>query len=133
MRGVDTNVLVRYVTRDEPRQAELVREAFEEAESRGERLFVSHVVLCELVWVLRGRLYAYDRDEIAGLLRTLLEVALFEVESRDAVRGALEAYARGRGDFADYLIGGTHRAAGCRDTLTFDTRLSAQEGFTHLS
>ena len=112
MNGLDTNVLVRYVTADDPEQAEAARAVIEGAERRGERLFVSGIVLCELVWVLRGGAYGYGKEAIAGALSGLLDSPVFEVQQRNLVRRALASYRDGHADFADYLLGLVHQDAG---------------------
>ena len=48
MRGIDTNVLVGYVTNDDLKQAEVVDRLFHDCDAAGERLFVSVLVLCEV-------------------------------------------------------------------------------------
>ena len=53
MKGVDTNVLVRYLTQDDASQGKRATAVFERALTAGERIHVDTVVLCELVWVLR--------------------------------------------------------------------------------
>ena len=63
MRGLDTNVLVRYVTQDDPRQAKVANELFSGAAQSGERFLVGVVVLCELVWVLRAA-SGHGREDI---------------------------------------------------------------------
>lgn len=131
MRGLDTNILVRYVTDDDPAQAALVRSFLLDMEARGERLHVSCVVLCELCWSLRG--YGYSRADIHAVLSRVLKTGLFEVQDSDLVRCALEEYGQGRADFADYLIGLQNRQAGCADTVTFDGKLKSASGFTILS
>ena len=124
MRGLDTNVLVRYLTRDEASQFATASELIEGAERRGERLYVNVVVLCELTWVLRGSRYRLTRSNIAETVEKLLDIPLFEVESRDQALAALDDYRAGEGDFAGYLIGRQNLAAGCQDTATFDTHLA---------
>lgn len=130
MRGLDTNILVRYVTDDDPAQAAAVRRFFLDMEARGERLHVSCVVLCELSWSLRS--YEYSRSDIFAVLSKVLVTGLFEVQDSDLVRRALEEFGQGRADFADYLIGLQNRQAGCTDTVTFDGKLKATSGFTLL-
>lgn len=132
MKGLDTNVLVRYVTADDPQQAELARAAIEGAEARGERLFVSGIVLCELVWVLRGREYRYGKAEVVEALKVLLDSFAFEIEQRTLVRQAVSRYRAGSADFADYLLGLVHQDAGCDETWTFENRLAKAEGFATL-
>lgn len=132
MTGLDTNVLVRYVTADDAEQSEVARAKIEAAESRGDRLFVSGIVLCELVWVLRGRTYGYEKSKIVEVLEGLLDTSVFEIQRRDLVRKSLSRYRDGRGDFSDYLLGLIHEDAGCSETWTFDSRLKKAEGFALL-
>jgi predicted nucleic-acid-binding protein len=132
VRGLDTNVLVRYFTADDLEQAEIARATIDDAEKGGQRLFVSGIVLCELAWVLRGRSYAYQKSEIAETLDDLLETSVFEIEARGLVRTALSRYRDSQADFADCLLGLTHQDAGCSETWTFDTGLGKTEGFALL-
>lgn len=129
MRGLDTNVLLRVVTADDPIQSPLASRLFEEAEASGERFHVSTTVLCELVWALRSGAYRQGRDAIVHALETLLASGLFEVQHRDLVRRALDEYRDGPGDFADYLIGWQDHVAGCAGTLTFDRKLEDCDRF----
>ena len=132
MRGLDTNILVRFLTADEPEQAAAALRLVEIAESNGEHLHVSNVVLVELVWVLRGGRYALSRVEVAGALGALLDATVFEIQDRDLVRRAVAAFSVGPADFSDYLIGEHDRRAGCTTTLTFDRRLAGSKGFEEL-
>lgn len=128
MTGLDTNVLVRYLTQDDPAQARRANAAIADATAEGQRCYLDPIVLCELTWVLRE---AYDRSK-ADLVETLdlvLATRQFQVGDKDLVREALEAYRSGRGDFADYLIGASARRAGCAETVTFDRRLRGAAGF----
>lgn len=123
MRGLDTNILLRLLTRDDPEQTPRAEKVLSEAQRTGESLFVSTVVLCELVWALRGARFGRSRAEISQALAVLLNIPTFEVQNRREVRRALAAFDEGRADFADYLLGELARNAGCRDTLTFDKAL----------
>ena len=133
MRGLDTNVLLRAVTGDDPVQSLLASRLLTEAEMSGERFHVSTTVLCELVWALRGGAYRQGRDGIVETLEALLASGLFEVQQRDLVRRALDDYREGPGDFADYLIGWQDDAAGCAGTLTFDRKLEECDRFVVMS
>jgi predicted nucleic-acid-binding protein len=130
MRGLDTNILVRFITRDEPAQSETARELIETTERQGGKLHISTLVLVELVWVLRGGVYGFSRSDVAEVLGLVLDTRIFHVQDRDLVRRALAAFRRGPADFSDYLIGEQDRRAGCDDTLTFDHRLAEADGFT---
>ncbi len=130
MLGIDTNVLVRFVTRDEPRQAKRARATVVDAAERGERLFVNAIVLCELVWVLRSA-YTESRERICEVLALLLSTPEFVIEDADLARRALRDYEAG-GDFADPFIGHRNRRSSCEVTLTFDKRLARHALFRRL-
>ncbi len=132
MRGFDTNVLVRFLVRDDARQAEAVAALITAAVEEDQPIYLSTIVLCETVWVLESA-YGYERGEIADALEKLLLTQQFEIEHRDHVWRALPRYRAGRADLADFLIGEVNHAAGCQDTATFDTALGGEGGFTVLS
>ncbi len=122
MTGLDTNVVVRYLTQDDPVQARKANAVIGRAMDQGEPCAISAVVLCELVWVLREA-YGVQKAAVVTTLARILDTAQFVVEQADVARRALDEYRRGRGDFADYLIGWRNRDAGCSETVTFDRAL----------
>ena len=128
MIGLDTNVLVRYLTQDDLVQARRANAVVAAALEKGERCRLDSVVLCELVWVLRGA-YGYDKATVVDTLERILMTAQFDIGDKDLVRRALEDHRLGPGDFADYLIGHSNREAGCASTATFDRRLKSSAVF----
>lgn len=128
MKGLDTNVLVRYLVKDEPRQAARAVDLIRTASRRGEACFLNQIVLCELVWVLETA-YRYSRKTIADVVEKILLTEEFDVEDRDVVWAALARYREQPGDFADYLIGRKNLAHGCDRTFTFDRVLSGDPDF----
>jgi len=131
MTGLDTNVLLRYLTQDDPAQFRRAAALIDEVVARGARCAIGVVVCCELVWVLRDK-YGADRATVAGVLEAILRTTHFVVEDKDLVRRALEDYRRGPGDFADYLMGWRNRRAGCESTATFDGALKGSDLFVLL-
>jgi predicted nucleic-acid-binding protein len=129
--GLDTNVLVRYLTQDDPEQARRATRVIETAAEQGETFFIASIVLCELVWVLEEA-YGYPRAEIAPILDRILRTAQFELESKDELTQALHDYRIGKGDLSDYLIGRLGDRAGCEVTLTFDRALGDSQHFRQL-
>ena len=115
MIALDTNVLVRFITEDDPQQAAASRALLE---TRGETFFAGDIVLVELVWVLR-RLYHFSREDVVTVLQSLLDRTDFVVEDRQAAQDAVRRLAAG-GDFADALILSTARAQGCSRLASFD-------------
>lgn len=128
MRGVDTNVLARFILRDDEGQAAQADRWIARYCREGEPCFVNRIVLCELAWVLDS-VYGYGRDQIATVLERLMLASELLVEGRDEARAALDAYRRGGADFADHFLGLTNRSAGCELTGTFDRKAARIEGF----
>ena len=118
MIGLDTNVLVRYVMQDDPRQSPRATRLIESL-SADEPGFVPVVALVELVWVLAGS-YALERAQIATVLDTLLRSKEMVVDRADLVTQALQRCGAGGVDFADALIERIAAAAGCSATMSFD-------------
>ena len=123
MIGLDTNVLVRYLTQDDPLQAECANRLIEAHCTRERPGHVAIVVLCELVWVLRGA-YRYDKAVVIDVLEQILLTAEFQVGDEDVASQALAAYRHGAADFADYVIVYANRAAGCETMVSFDQKLT---------
>jgi predicted nucleic-acid-binding protein len=124
--GLDTNVLARYLVEDDPEQSRRATLLVDRALAEGERLFVTQIVLCELVWVLDSA-YGYPRQEIVSVLRDLLRTRQLVIEDLDSTRKALERYAAKGGDFADFLIVERCRRAGCARVASFDGGLGKAE------
>jgi len=122
--GVDTNILARYLLRDDAAQAARAAQELE----RDDRFFIGIVVLCELVWVLETG-YNFKRSEIAAAIEKILATAQFEVEDKDLALSALQDFRRTLADFSDCLIGRRNRAVGVAETVTFDRTLKGLEGF----
>lgn len=127
MIGLDTNVLVRYLTQDEPIQAAKAGAILEGLTERNSG-FVSIVVLAETAWVLE-RTYQYSDAAIATALTGLLGATALVVQEEAAVIVALRAAKDGNGTFADALIGALSSSAGCERTVTFDKRALRLPGF----
>ena len=95
MTGIDTNVLVRYLTEDDPVQAKRAAAWINTMAARADRVFVSAIVLCELTWVLRGA-YKISKDDLLLTLDRLLATSQFVIGDKDVVRRAVAAYRSGR-------------------------------------
>jgi len=128
MIGLDTNVLVRYITHDDPNQSKKASGIVEDALSKGEKLLVHPIVLCELVWVLESA-YDYARSDVATTLDQILRTAQFEIPEKENVWNAWTDYRSGKGDFADYLIGRSNGRFGVVHTVTFDKALKGHKQF----
>jgi predicted nucleic-acid-binding protein len=121
MISLDTNILVRLLTNDEPKQAEKARKALDLALRENQRIWVSTIVMCELVWVLRS-LYAYDKTQTTLAVNALLAFSGLELQNAALIKKALVLYATHTSDFADILLGLIGEREGADYTLTFDKK-----------
>lgn len=128
MIGLDTNILVRYIVRDDPDQTALATELIESKCTEAEPGFVCQLVLAELFWVL-SRGYGYSKPVLVEALTRLLAAVEMDIEGISEAWTALRMYESGSADFADYLIGCRGRSAGCSATFTFDRRASGSPLF----
>ena len=129
MIALDTNVLVRFLVEDDEKQSRLASRLIKGAIEREEQLFISDIVMCETVWVLSSA-YRFSRAEIVGALAELLRARAVVFTSTDRLARALEAYDKGKGDFADYLIREHAHNAGADTVATFDRSLLKERGFS---
>jgi predicted nucleic-acid-binding protein len=126
--GLDTNVLIRYIVRDDQKQAQKATELIETVCTPDSPGFICLVVLCEICWVLcRG--YRYDRTVVCGVLRNILTSAELSVEESETAWRALRAYEKGTADFADYLIAEHNRENKATPTYTFDRKAARYSVF----
>jgi predicted nucleic-acid-binding protein len=132
MRGIDTNVLVRFVLQDDKTQAALASELIENHSSAINPVFINLIVLCEFVWVLSSA-YGYVREQISLALRQILVTECFEVEKHDLAWAAVGDYSEGKGDYADCLIARINELNGAGTTFTFDKKAARNSRFTLLS
>jgi predicted nucleic-acid-binding protein len=128
MIALDTNVLVRYLVEDDAIQSARAAKLIAAASAGSNQLFVSTVVLCELTWVLSVA-YKVQKQELVRVLRRLLLARQLAFESADSFTQALDAFERGRGDLADYVIRETALAHGCDSVATFDKALIKEDRF----
>jgi predicted nucleic-acid-binding protein len=131
MIGLDTNVLVRYLTQDDPAQSRRVNALIEHELTEAEPGFINVVTFAETVWVLES-VYRFADDVIVAAVERMLQADVFVVESEREVVIALEAVRDRRGTFGDALIGTLGLKAGCTHTVTFDRGALRLDGFVAL-
>jgi len=129
--GLDTNVVVRYIMQDDPRQARPATELIESltADAPG---FVTLVSMAEIAWVLASA-YGLTRIQVCQALEGLLRTQEILVERAEVVWRALRLFQSGGADFADGLIAHCSAAAGCERTMTFDRAAAKAGGMTLLA
>lgn len=128
MLGIDTNVLIRFLVRDDEAQFEKARKLIKREVAAGRRIFVNQLVLMETEWVLRSR-YAVPKNQITAAISGLLDASDVQFEDEPAIEEALFIWKDSTADFADCLIGAKNRRMGCRATASFDAKAAKLPGF----
>jgi predicted nucleic-acid-binding protein len=120
MVGLDTNVLIRFLVRDDEEQFARAEKLIRRSANAGEPAHISLLVLLETEWVLRSR-YKLSKPEILGTFSDLLSSMDLTFEDEASIEEALFLGKESPAQFADCLIGARHRALGCDATATFDS------------
>lgn len=121
VKAADTNVLLRYIVRDDPRQFDIAV-MFLGARTVADPIFISLIVAVELIWVLR-RQYRYPREDVRTAIMALMEAAEVVFEDEEYLSALLASSPNG--DIADHLIAHCALRAGCSATVTFDRDAAA--------
>ena len=126
MIALDTNVLVRYLVRDDEQQAESARALLESLTTERPGYACREVVV-ELVWVLE-RAYGVSRERIATILQELVATQSLMVEAADDVARAAFRYQSGGPGFSDLMVLAAAERSGARPLYTFDRKAARLEG-----
>jgi len=130
MIALDTNVLVRYLVRDDVQQADAARALLESLTTERPG-YICREVMVELVWVLE-RAYGFSRDRITTILEELVATeGLVIEEANDVARAAFRYRASGVG-FSDLMILAAAERSGAQPLYTFDQKAARLEGVSLL-
>ena len=132
MIGLDTNVLIRYLTQDDEAQSAIATSLIEDSLTTQEPGFVSVVTLVEIVWVLEG-CYNCTKDKTLEILERLLRVRQLTIQDSEVVWQAVRLFKTSKADFADCLIERIAGANQCEHTVTFDKMAARTTGMRLLS
>jgi predicted nucleic-acid-binding protein len=131
MTALDTNVLVRFLVKDDPQQSRKAARVVQDALAKGNAIFISDTTLVETVWVL-GRSYKLLKKDIVSTIRKLLASRNLRFSSVDLVTAATRSFENGKGGFADYIIKEQSLAAGSTAVVTFDKALKSDADYVVL-
>ena len=127
MAALDTNVLVRFLVRDDVTQLEAARQLIRSCINEGQTLFVPLTVALELEWVLRSN-FGFGKAEVIQTLSQLLSAAELSFESEDALEAAVSQYGKSAADFSDYLHVALAVRAAAQPLWTFDKAAARLDG-----
>lgn len=121
MKALDTNILVRFLVRDDPRQADAVYRLFKQAEIERTEFFIPVAVTLELIWVLESA-YAISRKDLLDAIDDLLLMSIFLFEHHHALQQFVQNARSNTLDPADLIIAFTAIDQNCEKVLTFDRK-----------
>lgn len=132
MSAIDTNILVRFIVRDDASQCDKVNRLIRIHAELGEPIAVPVTVVLELEWVLRAR-FKFSKEAVLSTFDMLMAAEEIGFESLLAVKVALFAYRQCSADFADCLHLALVAYAGECPMLTFDRKAAQMNGSRLLS
>ncbi len=132
MNAVDTNILVRFLTKDDAQQSSLVYTLFKRAERQGEALFVPIVVVLEMIWVLESA-YGITRAGIIASINDLLSMPILTFETQPAMQKFIVSARKNDFDLSDLLLAHSAAHSHCQKVYTFDKKASKFSRFELLS
>lgn len=130
MIAIDTNIIVRWITQDDPHQAKRVERLFR-SHHASKQILICDAVLVELEWVLSS-VYDFTREQICTAFEKILLTRQFTFRNKETVRRAVEQYRDGERDLSDCMIGELGREQNAK-THTFDKGMKRNANFVVLS
>jgi len=121
MIGLDTNVVIRYLTQDDKAQSAKANKLIDGELTSSEPGFITLISLVEIVWVLES-CYGQPKDKIIHVLHSLLSTKQLLIENADIAYLAVKRYHAGKADFSDVIITILSEKAGCSKIVSFDKK-----------
>jgi predicted nucleic acid-binding protein len=128
---IDTNILIRYLTKDDPEKQERAAALLQRVEKGQLHVIVPLTVVSETVFVLASpRNYGLPREEIVALLTPILKLTNLRLENRRLIMRALDLYATSNRSFGDCLIAASMYQSAAKVIYSFDTDFDRLPGIT---
>ncbi|MFC1584813.1 PIN domain-containing protein [Fibrobacterota bacterium] len=128
MKGLDTNVIVRFLVKDHGPQSDKALRFFTNAEKKKDRLLIPHVVILETIWVLES-VYNCARAEILDALEKLTQIQVFEFEHIAVIQKFISTGRNSRIDLSDLFIGIICSHLKCEKTISFDKKAAKHSDY----
>jgi len=121
VKGVDTNILVRFLVGDDAIQSKKVYKLFKKAESKSDTLFISLLVIFELIWVLESA-YEISRGKIVESISDMFLMPILKFENQSAIQQFTYFSRNNNYDLSDHLIAYIAKEQGCESLLHLTKR-----------
>jgi len=131
MRFIDTNIIIRFLTDDVPEKADACEEVFKREARKDERVFITDLVVAEIVWVLES-VYGLSKKEIQDKVEKILNTPNLFCLHKDIILGALILYAEKDIDFIDAYNALILKEKGIKELYSYDRHYDQIEWLTRL-
>jgi predicted nucleic-acid-binding protein len=131
MRGIETNILVRFLVGDDEVQASKVYKLFKRTEAEKQVLFVPLLVILELIWMLES-VYQISREDILDSIGDLMLMPILKFDHQSTLQQFIQKAQGSRYDLSDLLIAHSAKEQGCEVVITFDKKAAKYELFESL-
>ena len=131
IRFIDTNVLLRYLTRDDERMARASLDLLLSIESGQQSAIASPLVIFETVFTLQS-FYRIDREQIRSLLAPIIALDGLQLDGKTVFLHALDIYVDVNVSFADSFNAAFMMARGIDEVYTWDRGIDRIEGILRI-
>lgn len=118
-RVIDANIILRFLTNDNPEQAEQCAVLLERIQNNEEQVFLPDLILADVVWTLE-KFYQQPKERIRELLLPLLNLRGMRLSSKSTARKALEWYVEKNVDWTDAFTAALMKTKDKREIYSYD-------------
>jgi uncharacterized protein len=131
-RLIDANIILRFLTNDEPNQAAACAKLLQRVEQGTEEVFLPDLIIADIVWTLE-KYYQVDKGEIQELMGRILALRGLKSNSKNTVYRAFEIFVDHNIDWTDAFISAQMLSAGQEEIYSYDRDFDRVEGLTRLN
>jgi predicted nucleic-acid-binding protein len=119
MKFIDTNIFIRFLTNDIPEQAEACDHIFRDAAEKSEKLFITEMVIAEIIWVLESY-YELPKKEVQEMVEKILITPFLFCPQKDIILNALTLYGDKNIDYIDAYNASILRELEIKEVYSYD-------------
>ena len=132
MRFIDTNLFLRYFTRDDEKKAQKVLGLLKRVEKNEEKIITSSLVMFEVIFTLES-FYKIPREEIKELLYPILDLRSLKLSDKEVFREALDLFTQKKLSFADAFNASFAIKKGVKEIYSYDKNFDKLEGIERVT
>lgn len=131
LKGLDANIILRFLTNDIPAQAERCEKLFEKLQDGTVSVFLADITLADVIWVLE-KYYKLPRDEIRSAMRRIIELKGLQCTNKSQALAALDYYVEKNIDWTDAFMATQLIAKGIQELYSFDKHFDRLDDLTRI-